>query len=230
MRIAAIEYMTLTDFPGKVAAIVYTLGCNMRCPYCYNIDLLSATNYQKSGRKEIEKEMFFSYLKKNKNMLDGVAITGGEPTMNKSIIPFCEKIKKMGFEIKLDTNGSYPETLKELLDKKLIDYIAMDVKAPLEKYSMLGYRLDVKNISKSITLIKKSGLPHEFRCTMNPQLSEEDFKKIGELCRGSQLYLQELMYDTEFIDNSIKDLPPFTEKTKKAIVRALNSITPTELR
>ena len=230
MKIGGFEGLTLTDFPGKVACIVYTVGCNFRCKYCYNIDLLSEHNYKQSGRKEVLEKKFFKYLKSNKKMLDGVAITGGEPCLNKSIIPFCKEIKDLGFDVKLDTNGSNPEVLKELIDKKLIDYIAMDVKAPLEKYDIVGYKKDVSKINESIELIKASGLPHEFRCTMTPELGIEDFTKIAELVRGSQLYLQDLLYEANFFDNNIKDLVPFSEKDKKTILRNTNSVTPTELR
>lgn len=230
MRIAGIEYLTLTDFPGKVATIVYTVGCNLRCPYCYNVDLLSDEHYKASGRKEIDEADFFKYLKKNKKMLDGVAITGGEPCLNKDIIPFCEKIKEYGYDIKIDTNGSNPKILKELINKNLISYIAMDIKAPLDKYHLVGYKKDTSIIVETIELIKASGIKHEFRCTMNPQLDLEDFKKIALLCRGSQLYLQDLLYDANFFDNSIKDLHVFTDKEKITIARTLNSITPTEAR
>jgi len=230
MKIAGIEYLTLTDFPGHVACIVYTIGCNFRCPYCYNIDLLSNKMYQESGRGGMSENEFFKYLRTNKKMLDGVAITGGEPCLNKSLIPFCKKINELGYKVKLDTNGSNPDVLKELINGGLVEYIAMDLKAPLDKYDTVGYKKDTKGIAESIKLIKDSGLKHEFRTTMTPALDIEDFKKIAELAKGSTLYLQDLLYTANFLDNTVKDLPAFTEKDKKKIAHTLNSITPTELR
>ena len=153
MKIGGLQKTSLLDYPDTISAIVWTVGCNFRCPFCYNRDIVL-------GNVElISEDEVLSFLKKRFDMLEGLVITGGEPLIQADIVEFAEKIKKIGYLIKIDTNGMYPEKLKELIDKKLVDYIAMDIKAPKKKYETLtGVKTDIKKIEKSIDIIKNSGV------------------------------------------------------------------------
>ncbi|MDD5341358.1 MAG: anaerobic ribonucleoside-triphosphate reductase activating protein [Patescibacteria group bacterium] len=192
IKIAGLQKMTLIDYPGKVAAIVFLAGCNFRCGYCHNSELV-----QPDGEKDFFSEQdFFNFLKKRKGLLDGVCITGGEPLCHeeKELAEFFKKIKGLGFLIKLDTNGYNFLTLKNLVAKKgLIDYIAMDVKVPLDKYGELtSLDGDFENIQKSIDLIMKSDVDYEFRTTILPKFhSGFEFEKLLCLIKEAKiLYLQ----------------------------------------
>jgi pyruvate formate lyase activating enzyme len=188
MLIGGLQKTTLIDFPGRVACTLFTVGCNFRCPFCHNKDLVTLDNFRKSGLQDISGQSFFEFLKKRKRILDGVCITGGEPTINKDLPQFCKQIKDLGLEVKLDTNGSNPEMLGRLINKKLVNFVAMDVKTNFENYSKLVLKIKnqkpacrqarskiknkeknlelVYNIKKSIALILKSGLEYEFRTTV----------------------------------------------------------------
>lgn len=180
--------MTLLDYPQKIAAIVFTSGCNLRCSFCYNPTLVLPALIKKSQRLK-EKEIF-DFFKKRKKYLDGVVITGGEPTSQKDLVVFCQKIKKLGYLIKLDTNGSRPEVLQELIAQKLVDYLAMDIKGPLAKYEKIcRVKVNPEAIKKSIELIKNSGLPYEFRSTLiKGAHSKADVIKMAELIAGAEKY------------------------------------------
>ena len=157
--IGGIQRTSLLDFPDKISAIVFTQGCNFNCGYCHNPDLLNS-------KKDIySTDVFFEFLDKRKGKLDGVVITGGEATLQPDLIPFIKEVKSRGFLIKLDTNGYRPDVLKEALE--LVDYVAMDIKAPLEKYSEItNTQIDVEKIKKSINLLRTSNVPYEFRTTV----------------------------------------------------------------
>ena len=144
MKFGGLQKTSLLDYPNMLSAIVWTVGCNFRCPFCYNKDLVL-------GKSDIiSEEKILSFLKKRKGMLEALVITGGEPLMHKDIIDFLEKVKKLDYLIKIDTNGSYPKRLQEIVDKKLVDYLDMDVKAPKKKYDKLtGVKTDIKKIEKS---------------------------------------------------------------------------------
>lgn len=189
--IGSLQKTTLTDFPGKVACIAFLVNCNFRCRFCYNKELLSYSNFKKSRRELVEEKDFFEFLSKNKKMLDGVVITGGEPTMTPGLVDFIRKIKSLGFAVKLDTNGTHPAILKKLLDDSLLDYIAMDLKAPLAKYSQVTQvHISPKAILESISLLKSSKIPHEFRTTLYPKLTYEDLKEMALLIPGERWFLQ----------------------------------------
>ena len=217
MNFGGFEKLTLTDFPGKIACIVYTIGCNFRCKYCYNPDIITENNFNISGRKIIEEKEILDFIKANGNMVDGVVITGGEPTIYKDLLNFCKKLKKLNKFIKLDTNGACPDNLLNLLDEKLIDYIAMDVKAPLEKYKQITAYDNTENILKSINIIKNSGVPHEFRTTMYPELTPEDIIKITELVQGEKIYLQD--FDpTNTLYEEAKNFVPYKKEEINMII------------
>ena len=179
MLIHGLQKLTLLDFPGRVAATLFTGGCNFRCPFCHNATLVEhpeeAPLYQE--------EEILKFLSGRVGILDGVAITGGEPLMNKDIKEFIAKIKAMGFAVKLDTNGTYPELLKELLDAHLVDYVAMDVKNCPEKYAETAgiAKLDLKKIETSMKLLRESGVDYEFRTTVVKEFhTVEDIAKIAD--------------------------------------------------
>lgn len=201
MEISGFEKMTLTDYSGSVAAIVFTQGCNFKCPFCHNSDLISF----KSGI--IDENEILDYLSKRKKMLDGVVITGGEPTMQKDLISFLNKIKELGLKVKLDTNGAKPEVLKKIIELNLIDYIAMDIKSSKNNYSVVsGVSVDLDKISESVKLIKESGLDFEFRTTvvrnyhtLNDLLSICEF--VG---KDSKYFLQNFESSSRVLDANLK--------------------------
>lgn len=200
MIIKGLEKQTVLDYPGKLACTVFLFGCNFRCGFCHNPELIVD-----DGRPEINQEDFFNFLEERKGFLDGVCITGGEPTINPDLPDFISKIKDIGFSVKLDTNGSNPEMLEELFERKLVDYIAMDIKSPINSYDdIANVKTDTEKIKKSVEIIKKFK-NYEFRTTFIPGLiDEEGAKKIGEWLNGSKIFfIQQFRgiktFDKEFI-------------------------------
>ena len=220
MKIGGIQKTSLLDYPDKISAIIWTVGCNFRCPFCYNKDIVE-------GKTEIiSEEEVLSFLKKRKGLLEGLVITGGEPLLHDDITDFLEKVKKLGYPVKIDTNGSFPDKLKELIDKKLVDYISMDVKAPKNKYTQLtGKKIDIKKIQKSIKLIQNSEVDYEFKTTFVPTLlTKEDIIKIGEWLKGSKKYfLQQFKNDASLISQQLKKASPYP---KEEILDVLEKIKP----
>ena len=202
--------MTLIDYPGKIAATVFTVGCNFRCPFCHNPELVLSTqlSVHSKSRSEEQVKSFFEFLKTRQGKLDGICITGGEPTLQPDLVEFITRIKKMGFAVKLDSNGTRPDTLKELFDKRLVDYVAMDIKASQENYEKAcGIKLDLERIKLSVDLIKNSGVDYEFRTTIVPGLhTEEEFKKVAEWLSGGRRYVLQKYEDYgKILDNSLRD-------------------------
>ena len=198
MRIGGLNSFSLSDFPGHVAAVVFTQGCNFRCPYCHNGSLIPMNpSTGVSGRQTdelIPLEEVFLFLEKRRTQLNGVVVSGGEPTLQSDISLFFHRVRSMGYQIKLDTNGSRPEALAELLLEGLVDFIAMDIKAPLELYDRLtGVCAPKEQLEESIALIARSGIDHEFRTTVvEPLLSEDDLQAIQAMVpHGSRHRLQE---------------------------------------
>jgi pyruvate formate lyase activating enzyme len=218
MIIGGLEKMTLIDYPGQLAAIIFTKGCNFRCHFCYNPLLVWSET--ESGEKKYEKgyaqfteDDLFRFLESRQGKLDGVVITGGEPTMHSDLPEFIKKIRAMGYKIKLDTNGTNPEMLKNLLDQKLLDYIAMDLKGSSTKYEqVVGIKINFSNLQKSVKLIISSGLPHEFRTTVVPGLLVvTDFEDMGKIIEGADAwYLQKFKSDVELVDRSLEKSPAYS--------------------
>ena len=209
MIIAGLQKLTLVDYPEKLACTIFLAGCNFRCPWCYNPELVLPEKIKDSS--QITKKDFFDFLKYRKNLLDGVVICGGEPTLNDDLPIFCKKIKKMGYAIKLDTNGSNPEMISNLVDEKLIDYIAMDIKAPKEKYKeATGAKIDIKQIQKSIDILKKGGVNYEFRTTMIPKLlSKKDIIEIVQWIGPARKYcLQNFQKERDTVNPEFKGINP----------------------
>lgn len=184
MTIGGIQKFSTVDYPGYTVASIFTIGCNMRCGYCHNPELVLPEQYAGA----IPEEEVFEFLETRRGLLDGVAISGGEPTMQGDLPQFIRRCKNMGFRVKLDTNGTNPAMLGELLAEKLVDFIAMDIKGPLDKYSAIAARpINLDAIRESIALIRT--IPHEFRTTIvRGQLTPQDFEVIGQLVHGADRY------------------------------------------
>ena len=187
MKIAGLQKNSFVDYPGKIAAVVFTLGCNMDCYYCHNRGLLSCEQSQTELLDEID---VIDFLAERRKFLDGVVISGGEPTMQEGLGEFIQKIRDMGYSIKLDTNGTNPNVLERLFSDSLIDYVAMDIKAPFERYSELCRSdVNIENIQRSIELIMGEGLEYEFRTTFVPKLSYKDIEKMVKSIKGAKHYV-----------------------------------------
>jgi len=196
MIIGGLQKLTLIDYPGHIAATVFTVGCNFRCPFCHNPELISSRHSGIEISNYLEDD-FFKFLGEREGKLEGVCITGGEPTIQPDIVEFVRKIKSLGYKVKLDTNGTRPDVLRELFQKKLLDFVAMDVKSSLENYGKLtNSKTDIERIKLSVDLIRNSGVDYEFRTTVVPGLhSEENFVKIGEWLKGSKKYALQAFED-----------------------------------
>lgn len=218
MKISGFEKLTLLDYPDKLACIVFTRGCNFRCPFCQNSQLLNNTKTSEL----IDEEEVFNYLNKRKNILDGIVITGGEPTLQSDLKDFVIKVKNLGLSIKLDTNGFEPNILKSLLDENLIDYVAMDIKNVFKKYYLsTGINsINTTKILKSINILKNSNIDYEFRTTIvKEHHSIEDIKSIIEIIGNSKYYIQNFVNSENVID---KSLHGFTNKELIGIQQTLN--------
>lgn len=186
MKISGFVKNSFVDYPGKIASVVFTPGCNMDCPFCHNRHLIRGI------QDNIDESGFFSHLDKRKSLVDAVVITGGEPTLQEDLTQFCENVKERGFLLKLDTNGTNPSKIKELAEKGLLDYIAMDIKAPYGKYSKLsGADVDIERIVQSVDILKKCGIDHEFRTTFAPMLDIDDIVEISKIAGESKFFLQQ---------------------------------------
>jgi len=183
MRLGGYQKLTLIDFPGTIATTVFTVGCSFRCGFCHNPELVIKSQFPALNNLE---EEFFEHLAKRKGKLEGVCITGGEPTIQPDIIQFIKKIKAMGFKVKLDSNGTRPDVLKTIIKEKLVDFIAMDIKNSPEHYSeTVGLNADIARIKLSVKMIMNSQIPYEFRTTVVPGIhTEEDFVKISKWIKG----------------------------------------------
>ena len=218
MRLGGLQRSSLIDYPGKICAIVFTIGCNFRCPYCHNPELVEET------ADEIPEEEFFTFLEKRVGLLDAVSITGGEPTMHDDLIEFIRRIKKLGFLVKLDSNGTRPEFLKTLIDEKLVDYIAMDIKSPLEKYAQTIARpVDVEKIQASIDLLIQNKVPYEFRTTVvKALLAPEDFHGIGELIKGAEKYYLQQFVPTKLLNPQFMKKAVYSDDEFKELQTIMN--------
>ncbi len=219
MKIGGLQKISLLDYPNQLSAIIWTIGCNLRCPYCYNKQLLNINTSE-----VIDEEEVILFLKKRKGKLEALSISGGEPLLQEDINNFIKKVKNMGYLIKIDTNGTFPNKLKELIEKNLVDYISMDVKAPKEKYNILcGKNVDIRNIQKSIDLIKNSSKKYEFKTTIIPNLLEKnDIIEIAKWLKGSnQFYLQQFKNDSPLISKKLEKIIPYSKDYLKDILKEI---------
>lgn len=218
MVIQGLQKLTLLDYPEKVACTVFTAGCNFRCPFCHNASLVIDT-YK---NKEIPQEDFFTFLNKRKGILDGVCVTGGEPLIQQGIEEFLGKIKEMGYEVKLDTNGSSPDKLKKLVKDHLVDYVAMDLKNSPENYGRtIGIEdYDISHICQSVTFLLKGNVPYEFRTTVVRGFHQRsDFHSIGRWIKGAKHY-----YLQQFVDSGDLIRPGLRGYDKNVMLQALEVV------
>lgn len=186
MTFGGFQKLTLLDYPEKVACILFTKGCNFRCPFCHNAYLVELNQYEYITDEEV-----LNFLKKRQGILEGVCISGGEPLLHKDLEVFMKEVKSLGYPIKLDTNGSFPKKLKSLCEKGLIDYVAMDIKNTFEKYQLTsGIKgLDIVNIKESIEFLLNGNIDYEFRTTVvNEFHTVEDIEKISSYIKGAKKY------------------------------------------
>ena len=204
--------MTTLDFPGRLAAVVFTLGCNFRCGYCHNPQFVQCQG--ETLTSSIPEEVFFKFLEKRKGRLGGVCISGGEPTLQSDILEFARKIKNMGFLVKLDTNGTRPAVLEKMIVEKVVDFFAMDIKTSLLKYQeIIKTGFSVADIEKSKEIIQNSGLPYEFRTTaVKSKHSKEIFEEIGEWLKGAEAYFIQNFRNKKTLAEEYKKEEGFSEK------------------
>lgn len=221
MLISGLQKLTLLDYPGKTACTIFCHGCNFLCPFCHNALLVT-----QKAEGLIPEEEILSFLKKRQGILDGVCITGGEPTLQKDLKAFLGKIKEMGFLVKLDTNGYKPQLLREIIDEGLCDYVAMDIKNTPEKYSVtVGKEADTDKIIESINILKEGKVPCEFRTTVVKDFhTAEDIEAIAALIKGDVPYFLQQFRDSGQL---IKDgLSAYTSEEMHALTQRAKRILP----
>jgi len=210
MKIGGLQKTSLIEYPDKLSCIVFTQGCNLRCPYCHNPQIVLPEKFL----PVVSTDEVLSFLKKRIQYLQGVVITGGEPCLQEGLADFLKQVKQMGYCVKLDTNGTMPDVITMLIEEKLVDYIAMDVKAPVEKYEILtGVRVDTKTIENSIELLKSSGIPHEFKTTVVfPLLQKDDFELIGSMIKDAKVHYLQHFVPSNVIDERCLSYPVVTDE------------------
>lgn len=219
MKICGLQKTTLLDFPGHVAATIFTGGCNFRCPFCHNSDLLGSDVPPAFTEEEV-----LSFLSKRKGILEGIAITGGEPTLQPDLQDFILKVRGLGFQIKLDTNGYRPQVLKTLCENGLLDYVAMDIKTCKERYPEVAGipSVQIKNIEESAGFLISGRVPYEFRTTVVRELhSASDFEKIGAWISGASRY-----YLQNFVDSGNVLEPVYTGCSAEELASYLKLVKP----
>lgn len=211
MQFAKLQKFSLIDYPGKIAAVVFTYGCNFRCPFCHNPELV-IEEFDKANA--VSEKQILDFLKKRVGKLEGLVVTGGEPLLHKGLLDFAEKVKSLGFLLKIDTNGSLPEILAKIIKMKCVDYIAMDIKNSEKMYEAAsGNPVDFLKIRQSIRNIMESGLEYEFRTTAVPGYHDEkSFKAIGKMVAGSKKFTIQNFCPGNTISPSLKETSPFTEE------------------
>ena len=227
MNIGGLQKLTLLDYPGKIACTLFTVGCNLRCPFCHNASLV--THPQDAGY--VTDDEFFSFLQKRKGVLDGVCVTGGEPTLQKDLPEFLEKIKALGYFVKLDTNGTNPRLLRSLIDEGLVDYVAMDIKNSPEKYTTTSGGVDMlTNIKESVSLLLSGKVQYEFRTTAVSGFHEtEDFESIGKwICGADKYFIQNFVDSGDLISPDTLGIP--AEKMSEFLKAVRKYIPSAELR
>lgn len=227
LNIGGFHKVSLIDYPGKISAIVFLQGCNFRCPYCHNPELVNPNLYGPC----IDEETILSFLARRAGKLDAVSITGGEPTLQEGLPEFIRKVRNLGFQVKLDTNGSHSAMIKALIEESLVDYIAMDIKGPLHRYDRVcRVNVDKDEITNSIRAILDASVDYEFRTTfVKDLLTEEDTPAIGELIRGARLHVLQNFVPSKTLDErylSRKSLSPADlDRIKTEMERYVEKVT-----
>jgi pyruvate formate lyase activating enzyme len=220
--IGGLQKFSLSDFPGRISGIIFTQGCNFRCPYCHNPELVDPERYV----SPISEAFLLSYLETRISMLQGIVISGGEPTIHDDLPDFIGRIRALGYAIKLDTNGSRPALLKELISGRLVDFVALDVKAPLPRYSEVVHApVDADDLRRSIHLVVESGIPHEMRTTVLPSLlSTADLREIADTVRGCSCLVVQGFRPTKALDTGFLKQQAPTQQTLDAICADIESM------
>lgn len=215
MIIDGFEKLTLLDYPGLIACIIFTKGCNYNCSFCHNSNLINF------GFSNISTDEVLNYLEFRRNILEGIVISGGEPTIQKGLKEFIKQIKSLGYKVKLDTNGSNPDVLKKLIDENLIDYVAMDIKSDFDNYSkVVNCSIDINNVKKSINILKKSNIDFEFRTTIYKELHNIDIlKNILDIVGDNKYFIQNFVQSENVRDKSLNG---FSSDELELIKKSLN--------
>lgn len=226
MKLSAIQKFTVLDYPGKVACIAFTPGCNMRCGFCHNPEFVLPEKIRELQADFIEEETFFNFLEKRRGLLDGVVVSGGEPTIWRDLPEFLRHIKERGFLVKLDTNGNHPTMLRKLLEEKLVDYVAMDVKTSLAEYpKLVGGGVKVGNIAESIELLKAAGIPYEFRTTFIKEVhTEEVLRDMAELLSGAERYYLQTFRPGHTLNPVFAAYHPFFPEEMQELVHRFSTV------
>ena len=219
MKIEGLQKLTLLDYPGRTACTIFTYGCNFRCPFCHNASLVT-----ESSAEFLREEEIFSFLQKRRNILDGVCVTGGEPLLQKDIASFLSRIKEIGYAVKLDTNGSFPDKLKLLVEEHLVDYVAMDIKNSPARYAeTIGVPVvDLAPIRESVAFLLKDPVDYEFRTTVTRNFhTKADFEEIARWIYGTKRYfLQNFVDSGNLIDSSVTGYSPEEMRQLAEFVKA----------
>ena len=207
---------SLVDFPGRIAASLFSGGCNFRCPNCHNADLVLYPNQL----PDLAEDEIWTFLEQRRGVLDGVVLSGGEPTLQPDLSAFVARLHQLGFSVKLDTNGYLPDLLEKAIADRTLDYVAMDVKAPMNKYAeATGTEIDTARIVRSIDLLLGSEIEYEFRTTVVPGiLDEDDIVRIGEQIDGAHSYYLQQFVPRNTLDPAMMDCPPYSPSRIKAMV------------
>lgn len=224
MDINGIQKLTLLDYPGKCACTVFLAGCNLRCPFCHNASLVTGHVPAAMGSEE-----FFAFLKKRRGLLDGVCVTGGEPTLRKDLPEFLTKIRELGYLVKLDTNGSNPEMLRRLIEEKKVDYVAMDIKNCPDRYAQTCGGIDIlPQVQESLSILKENHVEYELRTTLcKPIHDEEALEAMGKWLRGTKnYYLQNFVDSGDLVGTGVSG---FTKEEMEALRQAVLPHIPTAL-
>ncbi len=209
MRLAGLRNTSLIDYPEKIAAVVFTRGCNFHCSYCHNSQLIPVKPL--TGDEDFPEELFFNFLDQRKALLDGVVITGGEPTVQADLLAFIKKIRAKGLKIKLDTNGSNFKIIEKLISNKLLDYVAMDIKLPWDKYDQLAPDGVISEIKESVKLLIEKEIEYEFRTTLVPGIHQkEDIQQIARQIEGADKFYLQNFRPVNNLDKSLTDVVPFS--------------------
>ncbi|MFH1841494.1 MAG: anaerobic ribonucleoside-triphosphate reductase activating protein [Candidatus Nealsonbacteria bacterium] len=221
INIGGFQKNTLIDYPGRLAATIFLSGCNFRCPFCYSSELVLPEKIKLQPK--ISEEEIFNFLKERQGLLEGVVVCGGEPTIQKKLPSFIKKIKEMGYLVKLDTNGSNPKMLNNLISKELLTYVAMDIKAPKEKYEkVVGKKINVKEVEKSINILKESRIDYEFRTTIIPVFhKKEDILKIANWISPAKKYYLQNFRPEKTVDKKFEKIKPYPEEQLLEIQKAI---------
>ncbi len=230
MYLKGLQKLTLLDFPEKIACTVFTFGCNFRCPFCHNADLVLS---DRAAAGQVDEEAFFSFLASRRGLLQGVCVSGGEPTLMPDLVDFLARIKDLGFATKLDTNGARPEVLRAAVERGLLDYVAMDIKNSLPRYGeTVGIPdFDTSGVETSMDFLMEGRLPFEFRTTLvSPLHTPEDMEAIGKRVAGAPLYFLQAFNDypddPTAIINSALGLSPLSAETMSACLARLKMYVP----